>query len=673
MDQWPKCRLWLCLFALNITALCQEYGFVRVAGGNTPRPDGRGAFNLNVLGRPAIEGTSIVFTTVQANSSLWSYDLLTSEFVKLADTTTAAPEGTGNFTDFATLDSKPLLSDGVVVFLAYDSKTARPNQGLYSVPVKGGDIKRIANYNSRSPQGVAFAELDASFRQPFGGFSVHNGKAAFTVTLTDGNPGIYTADLDGGALTLIADRNTRIPLSPILDVRIWQNPWIRNGQLIFYGQTIMDPSTGFNAIYTAPATGGRPQEVFTSARRLPGNPNPNSHTRIRIPTLQMDDDRIAFVADDPTIGGMPDGGNRRFRGLYTLPRNGAGIPERIADIHSELPGMGPLWATSFASYSLHSGKILFRVAGGPKEGFPAGEQALMLWKDGQISRLIGTGDMLDGRVVRQVFDVSPQALSGDRFTFLVDFIQSPGLAIYAAVPLSETTTHAVANSASLRQDMVSPGGLVTVSGSGFGPEDEQKVDLSAADTIPTVLGGLRVLFNGIPAPVLGASPGQASVIAPFALDGASSVDVVVQFKDSIAAPFRATVVPADPALFAADNSGTGQGLILNEDGATNSPESPAMPGSKVVLYGAGFGQTNPPSIDGTFNSSSNPPRLRTTATVTIDALPAQVLYQGPAHGMPAGMVQFDVRIPAAAESGDRPVKITFGNASTQDGITVNVR
>jgi uncharacterized protein (TIGR03437 family) len=659
-------RATLLLVGTALAVMGQNYSFVRVVGWTTPRPDGRGLFNLNVLTRPAMEGTRIVFTTVQQDASLWSYDVADGAFVKLADTSTPAPGGTGNFTDFATLDSKPLLSGGTAVFLAYDART-RPNQGLYSVPASGGPVTRIANYNSRSPGGVAFGDLDASFRQPFGGFAVHEGTAVFTVTLVDGNPGIYTANLDGSALTRIADRDLRLPAPVgIFDVNLWQNPWIWRGGLVFYGQTLMDPSTGYNGIYSAPATGGRPELVFSSRTPLPEHSN--VHTRVRIPTLQMESDLIAFVADDPA-----QGGERRFRGLYTMPRAGGPL-RRIADINSQLPGMRtPLTATSFASYSLNGGSILFRAVGGPQEGFSGGEQALMLWRNGQITRVIGTGDTLDGRIVRQVYDLSPQAMSGERLTFLVDFSGSTQLAVYAAAPVSATRVTGLQNSASYTSNVVAPGGVVTVYGAEMGPADVVSFQFDSANRIPATLAGSRILFNGVPAPVLYVSATQASAIAPFSLDGSTSAEVVVQSPRGGSAPFRVPVVAADPGLFSANRTGTGAGAILNEDGSFNSAERPALPGSVVVLFGAGFGQTNPGSVEGQITPSVNPPRLRSPVTVTIGGTNAQVLYQGPAPGAIAGLYQFNVLIPPEAPAGELPVRITIGTAATQSNLTVAVQ
>ena len=101
------CRLVTLGALFAIAAAAQTFTFIRVAEG--PRPDGRGNFNPGTFNRPAIEGTRIVFPTFQAETSLWSHDLATGSYVRLADTSMAAPGGTGNFTDFSAFDARPLF------------------------------------------------------------------------------------------------------------------------------------------------------------------------------------------------------------------------------------------------------------------------------------------------------------------------------------------------------------------------------------------------------------------------------------------------------------------------------------------------------------------------------------------------------------------------------------
>jgi uncharacterized protein (TIGR03437 family) len=275
-----------------------------------------------------------------------------------------------------------------------------------------------------------------------------------------------------------------------------------------------------------------------------------------------------------------------------------------------------------------------------------------------------------------VFDLSPQALNSDRFTFMVDFaaFPGPGLAIYAAVPVSNTSVNGLQNSASYTTNVVSPGGIVTVYGAEMGPEELSSFTLDAAGRVPSVLRAARILFNGEAAPLLYTSANQASAIAPYLLDGATSAEVVVQFQDRVSRPFRVPVRAADPGLFSLERTGTGPGAILNEDGSVNTPDNPAASGSIIVLFGAGFGATNPVSVAGEITSAASPPRLRTPVTaITIGGQPATILYQGPAPGAVAGLYQFNIRLPSGVGSGNAAVKITQGNFASQDGLTVAIR
>ena len=57
----------------------------------------------------------------------------------------------------------------------------------------------------------------------------------------------------------------------------------------------------------------------------------------------------------------------------------------------------------------------------------------------------------------------------------------------------------------------------------------------------------------------------------------------------------------------------------------------------------------------------------------MDGKPAEVQYAGAAPDAVAGLLQVNVRIPADASSGDVPIVIQVGNASSQPGMTVSVK
>jgi uncharacterized protein (TIGR03437 family) len=127
-------------------------------------------------------------------------------------------------------------------------------------------------------------------------------------------------------------------------------------------------------------------------------------------------------------------------------------------------------------------------------------------------------------------------------------------------------------------------------------------------------------------------------------------------------------------VFTANLSGTGQGVIQNQDIVTvNSSAKPADKGSVVVIYATGEGQTNPGGIDGQLASGPPYPSPMNPVTVNIGGIPAEVLYAGAAPALVAGVMQINVRIPANATSGDNALDVVVGGVHSQPGVTVAVK
>jgi len=135
------------------------------------------------------------------------------------------------------------------------------------------------------------------------------------------------------------------------------------------------------------------------------------------------------------------------------------------------------------------------------------------------------------------------------------------------------------------------------------------------------------------------------------------------------------IVPASPSLFTADQSGKGQGAILNQDGSVNSDSNPADQGSIVVLWGTGDGQTDPPGVDGVLAPDvlADLARPLLGVTVQIDNLDADVIYDGAAPGLVAGVLQINVRLPDGVHSGDVPVVVSVGGYPSQPGVTLAIK
>src|SRR5262249_30496384 len=146
---------------------------------------------------------------------------------------------------------------------------------------------------------------------------------------------------------------------------------------------------------------------------------------------------------------------------------------------------------------------------------------------------------------------------------------------------------------------LAPGTMISVLGSEIGPATAVGLQLDSAPQVATILGGSRVLFDGIAAPLLSVQARQVNAVIPDEVAGKNPSLVQVEFRGKLSAPMNVPLTDSSPGLFTLDSSGKGQGLILNDDATLNSAANPALKGSVVVLYATGGGQTDPPVLIGT--------------------------------------------------------------------------
>ena len=259
---------------------------------------------------------------------------------------------------------------------------------------------------------------------------------------------------------------------------------------------------------------------------------------------------------------------------------------------------------------------------------------------------------------------------------LVSDISRFGTALITVVPnFPQVTAAGLANAASYAAlgNGVSPGLIVTLFGTGLGPQIPASAQLNSQGRIDTVLETTRVLFDGVPAPMIATSSGQISAIVPYSIANSVSTQMQVEYqgRKSVVVPFP--VVPTSPGLFTANASGRGQTASLNEDGSYNSTTNPAARGSIVVLYATGEGKTTPDGVDGKLTDSKLP-KPQAAVNVTVGGVEAEVIYVGGAPGLTAGLLQINIRVPlGSTPSGSAPVIVKIGSASSQIGATIATR
>jgi uncharacterized protein (TIGR03437 family) len=219
---------------------------------------------------------------------------------------------------------------------------------------------------------------------------------------------------------------------------------------------------------------------------------------------------------------------------------------------------------------------------------------------------------------------------------------------------------------------VAPGELITIIGTNFGPDRPVRAEAAGDGArLPKELAGVRVLFDGVPVPILYASEGRVSVVVPFTLEVGEWTEVVVEQEGRLSEPKSILVLSSDPGIFTTFASGIGQAAARNEDNTINNFDAPAGADSVVVFYATGAGQTVLSGEEGRL-SGSEPAVVALPVEVTIGGRSAEVLYAGNAPGLLQGIVQIMARVPAGS-AGRQELVLNVDGRNSQAEVWIAVR
>ncbi|MCW5981277.1 MAG: hypothetical protein KIT09_24550 [Bryobacteraceae bacterium] len=208
--------------------------------------------------------------------------------------------------------------------------------------------------------------------------------------------------------------------------------------------------------------------------------------------------------------------------------------------------------------------------------------------------------------------------------------------------------------------IVAPGEIVSLYGTALGPAVGVGAQLDLSGSLATELAGVRVLFDGKPAPLLYVGMNQVNAIVPFEVAARSSTSVQTIGPDGSSSPVVLAVTPSDPQIFFGAG---GYAAAINQDGSINSEANPAAPGSVLAFYVNGAGVFDASLADGTIVAPPLPiPVLPLTAT--FDQAPAEVVYAGAAPGIVAGVVQVNIRIPERLLGNTHTAAVKVGDSAS---------
>jgi len=245
----------------------------------------------------------------------------------------------------------------------------------------------------------------------------------------------------------------------------------------------------------------------------------------------------------------------------------------------------------------------------------------------------------------------------------------------------------VLNVASLSGVNAVPGSLMAVFGSGLAYASGGAPPSPFA-VLPDTMFGMTVQLNGLDAPLLYTSPGQANIQIPWELAGQTTANFVVTRNGFSSPAIPISIAQFAPGLFAMNGQGTGQAAaLINGTSSVAAPvgafggSRPIHAGEYLQLFGTGFGPVDHGGVETGWStppiccySTQNefPHDTTTTPLVTVGNAAATVQFSGLAPNT-VGVYQINILIPLNAPVGNAiPVIVSIGGVPA-NAVTIAIQ
>ena len=244
---------------------------------------------------------------------------------------------------------------------------------------------------------------------------------------------------------------------------------------------------------------------------------------------------------------------------------------------------------------------------------------------------------------------------------------------------------------------ITPGGIVPIYGSTSTIQPGSWVSIYGNNLItgstpanwtgnyPTTLGGTTVMINNKPAYLSYAAPTIINLEAPDDTARGTVNLTVTTSSGSISS--TVTLADQSPSFSLLGDAKHVAAIILRPDGSgafgsgANSYDIvgpagnslgyqtvPAKAGDTVVIFGVGFGPTNPAVAAGQqFTTGAPPPTATDSIALRINGQPVTQSFSGLSA---PGLFQFNVTVPSGLGTGDQPIVATVNGVSTQQNVVI---
>jgi uncharacterized protein (TIGR03437 family) len=298
---------------------------------------------------------------------------------------------------------------------------------------------------------------------------------------------------------------------------------------------------------------------------------------------------------------------------------------------------------------------------------------------GTLSYTVDGGAAQTAALTNAVATITLSGLAAGSHTVQANYSGDTNYGAAAASPVTLTVT------AVTPPPVINPGGLVGAAGSSvsaspgglasiYGTNLAGSTVYASATPLPTILGGVQVLVNGVAAPLIYVSPTQINFQIPYQTPTGTPLTIVVVNNGASGTPLTLTLPAAAPAIFTYQRTPTSTDpVILHANNTLVTPTAPAVPGEVLVIYATGVGQLNNAPATGAAAPIS--PLATTVATpiVTVGGSAAVVQFSGltPTY---VGLLQINIQLPSTLPAGTGtppvlPLVVTYPGAAS---ATVNL-
>ena len=224
------------------------------------------------------------------------------------------------------------------------------------------------------------------------------------------------------------------------------------------------------------------------------------------------------------------------------------------------------------------------------------------------------------------------------------------------------------------QPGISPNSWITINGTNLSSVTDTWANAIVNGELPVKLDGVSVSVGSQAAYIYYVSPTQINVLAPNI--GTGSVSVTVTNANGISSAITAISQTVQPAFFQLGTYAVATrqdySVAVKNGTIPGATTVPAKPGDVIILWGSGFGATNPALPVGTVVPLSPTYNAANPVTVTVGGTAATV-YGAALAGGNVGLYQVAIQIPGNLANGDYPIVATVFGAQSPTTTLITVQ